>query len=196
MLRSNAVVTAFATALVLGLAQQARAQPQDEDQQPPKEQRVQPGKEQGLGLTGPEVPQALKDAQSNPYLLPPRLDCSTLSQHIAELDRVLGADVDTPQMKAEKNKTDDLMAGVRAVLPYGGVARMLTGAGKKEQALVNAALAAWERRGYLKGLAHSRGCSVGGVAVPTAAVVRSTPATTPTATTPTTTKKKKKKASS
>jgi hypothetical protein len=197
MLRSHAVATAFATVLVLGLAPQARAQPQDQAQEPPKDQRVEPGKEQGLGLTGPEVPQALKDAQSNPYQLPPRLDCSTLSQHIAELDRVLGPDVDTPQMKTEKNKTEDLMAGVRAVLPYGGVARMLTGAGKKEQALVNAALASWERRGYLKGLAHSRGCSVGGVAVPTAAVVKATPpATTPTATTPTTTKKKKKKASS
>ena len=74
---------------------------------------------------------------------------------------------------------------------------MLTGAGKKEQALVNAALAAWERRGYLKGLAHSRGCSVGGIAVPAAAVVaKPAPVTTPTATQPTTTKKKKKKASS
>jgi hypothetical protein len=195
MLRSHVLATAFATVLVLGLAPQARAQPQD--QEPPKEnQPVKPGKEQGLGLTGPEVPQALKDAQSNPYLLPPRLDCSTLNQHIAELDRALGPDVDSPQMQAKKDKSEDLMAGVRAVLPYGGVARMLTGAGKKEQALVNAALAAWERRGYLKGLAHSRGCSVGGVAVPTSAVVRAAPATTPTATQPTTTKKKKKKASS
>jgi hypothetical protein len=195
MLRSHALATTFTAILVLGLAPQVRAQPQDQDQQPEQNQPVQPGKEQGLGLTGPEVPQALKDAQSNPYMLPPRLDCSTLSQHIAELDRALGPDVDTPQMKAEKSRTDDLMAGVRAVLPYGGVARMLTGAGKKEQALVNAALAAWERRGYLKGLAHSRGCTVGGVAVPTAAIVRATPAApTPTATQPT--KKKKKKSSS
>jgi len=195
MLPRHAVATAFATVLVLGLVPQAQAQPRDQAQE---NQKVQPGKEQGLGLTGPEVPQVLKDSQSNPYVLPPRLDCSTLNQHIAELDRVLGADLDTPQMQAQKNKTEDLMAGVRAVLPYGGVARMLTGAGKKEQALVNAALAAWERRGYLKGLAHSRGCSVGGVAVPTAAVVvaKPAPATTPTATTPTTSKKKKKKSSS
>lgn len=192
MLRSHAVVAAFATVVLLGGASPSAAQ--EENQQKP----VQPGKEQGLGLTGPEVPQALKDAQADPYALPPRLDCATLYRYVADLDHVLGPDLDTPQMKAEKSKTEDLMAGVRAVLPYGGIVRTITGAGKKEQALVNAALAAWERRGYLKGLAHSRGCSVGGVAAPAAAAVRpAPPAPTPTATTPPkkTTKKKKKSSS-
>lgn len=189
MQRSHAMVAAFATVLVFGPTLASHAQP-DQDQQQP----VQPGKEQGLGLMGPEVPQALKDAQSNPYGLPTPVNCATLSQHIADLDRALGPDLDSPQMEAKKDKTEDLMSGVRAVLPYGGVVRTLTGAGKKEQALVNAALASWERRGYLKGLAHSRGCQVSGASTPAAAVVRvSQPTTTQTSATTSTTKKKKKK---
>jgi hypothetical protein len=186
MQRTHAVVAALVAALVIGPAPPSWAQQEQKE-------HVKPGKEQGLGLTGPEVPQALKDAQANPYALPARLDCATLHQQVADLDHVLGPDVDTPQMQAKKSKTDDLMAGVRAVLPYGGVVRTLTGAGKKEQALVNAALAAWERRGYLKGLAHSRGCSVGGVHAPAAAAVRASAPAPPAAQPPA--KKKKKKAS-
>lgn len=185
MQRNHALAAAFAAVLALGPGVSAQAQ---EKQDEP----VKPGKEQGLGLTGPEVPQALKDAQANPYGLPSPLNCATLGQHLADLDRTLGPDVDTPQMEAKKDKSEDLMAGVRAVLPYGGIVRTITGAGKKEQALVNAALAAWERRGYLKGLAHSRGCQVGGVAAPPAAQVRvSAPAPAQPAAQPT--KKKKKK---
>lgn len=188
MQRTHAVVAAFATILVFGPALASHAQ-EGQEQQP-----VKPGQEQGLGLTGPEVPQALKDAQANPYGLPTPVSCATLSQHIADLDRVLGPDLDSPQMEAKKDKTEDLMAGVRAVLPYGGIVRTLTGAGKKEQALVNAALASWERRGYLKGLAHSRGCQLSGVATPAAAVVRvSQPTTTAPVSTGTPAKKKKKK---
>jgi len=183
MQRSHALAAAIATVLALGPALTAHAQ--DKQDEP-----VKPGQEQGLGLSGPEVPQALKDAQADPYALPSPLNCATLGQHIADLDRVLGPDLDSPQMEAKKDKTEDLMAGVRAVLPYGGVLRTITGAGKKEQALVNAALAAWERRGYLKGLAHSRGCRVGGVATPAAAVV-SRPAPAPTPAKPPAKKKKK-----
>jgi hypothetical protein len=121
-------------------------------------QEVHPGKTQGLGLTGPQVPQILRDAQENPYLLPKKPTCAALSAQIVELDKVLGRDLDAPQIKTRKSHADDLMAGVRAVMPYGGVLRTLTGAERKEQRLVNAALAGWERRGYLKGVALTRKC--------------------------------------
>lgn len=87
------------------------------------------------------------------------------------------------------------MAGVRAVVPYGGVVRAITGAGKRDQALVNAALAGWERRGYLKGLAHSRGCRVGASATPAAAVVQTAAPAAPVAAAPPAKKKKKKSSS-
>jgi hypothetical protein len=51
-----------------------------------------------------------------------------------------------------------IMSGVRSVLPYGGIIRFITGASKKEHELVDAALAGWERRGFLKGVARNRGC--------------------------------------
>ncbi|MDB5493966.1 MAG: hypothetical protein JWP86_1303 [Phenylobacterium sp.] len=121
---------------------------------------VRPGEQQGLGLTGPQVPQLLRDARANPYALPAAPDCPSLMDQIAALDQVLGPDLDTPQMKA--SNAPDLMAGVRAILPYGGVVRMFTGAGNRQKALTDAALAGWERRGFLKGTARMMGCPVFG----------------------------------
>ncbi|HEV2531763.1 hypothetical protein [Phenylobacterium sp.] len=123
-------------------------------------QVVHPGQQEGLGLTGPGIPQVLKDARDNPYALSANPSCDELGQQIGALDAVLGPDVDTPQ--ARSNGGPDLMAGVRAILPYGGVVRLVTGAGHREKALVNAALAGWERRGFLKGTARVMGCPVFG----------------------------------
>ena len=121
---------------------------------------VHPGQQKGLGLTGPNVPQILKDARSNPYALPENPDCPGLLQQISTLDTVLGPDLDAPQMKGGGGP--DLMAGVRAILPYGGVVRLMTGAARREKELVNDSLAAWERRGFLKGTARMMGCPVFG----------------------------------
>jgi hypothetical protein len=119
-------------------------------------QQVHPGEEQGLGLTGPDVPQILKDARAHPYAVPDPATCGAVTGEIAALDNVLGADLDSGM--AKKKGGVDPMAAVREFLPYGGVVRFLTGAGKKEQRLVNAALAGWERRGFLKAVAREMAC--------------------------------------
>jgi hypothetical protein len=120
-------------------------------------QQVHPGEEQGLGLTGPDVPQILKDARAHPYAVPDPATCGSVTGEIAALDNVLGADLDN-SLAPKKKGGPDPMAAVREFLPYGGVVRFLTGAGKKEQRLVNAALAGWERRGFLKAVARSMAC--------------------------------------
>jgi hypothetical protein len=140
--------TALAAALALAAASAAAAQ------------TVHPGQAEGLGLIGPTVPQILKDARANPYDLAQVSDCSSLLQQVAALDQVLGPDLDSPQARA--SSVPDLMAGIRAVVPYMGVARLVTGAGHREKQLVNAALAGWERRGFLKGTARMMGCAVFG----------------------------------
>jgi hypothetical protein len=147
----------FAAALAAALISAGPASAQTQAPQPQAAAKpVHPGEEEGLGLNAPEVPQILKDARFNPYLLPQPLDCPSLAKQLADLTAVLGPDLDEPQ--AKKNTDPDVMAGVRAVLPYGGVVRFFTRAGHGEHAMVNAALAGWERRGFLKGLARSQGC--------------------------------------
>ena len=117
---------------------------------------VHPGESQGLGLTGASVPPLLKDAWRDPYAVPSDLDCRGALNRISELDEVLGPDLDVPRSK--KAGGPDVMAGVRSILPYGGVVRLFTGADRKDHDLTQAALAGWERRGFLKGLARNLGC--------------------------------------
>jgi len=122
-------------------------------------QQVHPGHEEGLGLTGPDIPQILKDARAHPYAVPDPATCGTVTREIAALDNILGADLDnTLAPKKKDSGGPDPMAAVRQFIPYGGVVRFLTGAGKKEQRLVNVALAGWERRGFLKAVARSMAC--------------------------------------
>jgi hypothetical protein len=121
-------------------------------------QEVHPGEEQGLGLTGPSVPQILKTARAHPYQVPDPATCGAVTGEIAALDNVLGSDLDTAAGAAGKKGGPDPMAAVREFLPYGGVVRFLTRAGHKEQALVDAALAGWERRGFLKAVAREMAC--------------------------------------
>ena len=132
-------------AAVLACASMARAEP------------VHPGEAQGLGLTGASVPPLLKEVRQDPYALPARLDCPGMLAQISALDEVLGPDLDMPRA-AKAASGPDLMAGVRSVLPYGGVVRLFTRADHKDRELTQAALAGWERRGFLKGLARNLGC--------------------------------------
>lgn len=122
-------------------------------------QVVHPGHTEGLGLWGPGIPQVLREARANPYALPDNASCETLAHDVATLDSVLGPDLDNAQARAAGL---DVMAGVRAVLPYGEVVRFVTGAGRREQALIDAAMAGWERRGFLKGTERVMGCPVFG----------------------------------
>ena len=132
-------------AAVLACASMARAEP------------VHPGEAQGLGLTGASVPPLLKEVRQDPYAMPASLNCPGVLAQISALDEVLGPDLDMPRT-AEAKGGPDVMAGVRSVLPYGGVVRLFTRADHKDRELIQAALAGWERRGFLKGLARNLGC--------------------------------------
>ncbi|MDE2487425.1 MAG: hypothetical protein KGO51_08505 [Alphaproteobacteria bacterium] len=119
-------------------------------------QTVHPGEEVGLGVTGPQVPQLLKDARHDPYALPQPLECAALSDQIAALDKMFGPDLDAPQPKETGGVNP--MGAIRDLLPYGGVIRFFTRAGHQEHALLNASLAGWERRGFLKAIARQMKC--------------------------------------
>ena len=113
-----------------------------------------------LGLLGPETPATLTEAAKAPYMVPPGADCAWLRSQIASLDLVLGPDVDIPPAPRNPGDQIERTAGdaLAGMVPYRGVIRWMTGAGRKERARTQAVLAAAARRGFLKGVAWSRAC--------------------------------------
>ena len=81
---------------------------------------------------------------------------------------MLGPDADQPRKK--RNAAAKWVGGaVRGLIPHRDVIRFLTGAGKKDDALKQAAMAGWARRGYLKGLAKTLDCTSGAAVAATEA---------------------------
>ena len=120
----------------------------------PVHAQVKAGADQGLGLTGSDIPPLLKDVEADPYRLPAGQVCKSIPDEIAALNAVLGADVDAGlQVKTSGGDV------VRGLVPYGGVFRTLTGAGKKDKLLARAVLAGVARRGFLRGLQANLNCT-------------------------------------
>jgi len=160
--RTGRIARGLAMAAALACATGAQAQ-------------VKPGSDQGLGLTGGDIPPLLKAVQTDPYRMPAQPGCPGVHDEIAALDNLLGPDVDTPVK--DKTTGGDV---IRGLVPYGGVVRFLTGAGSKDKALRQAVLAGYARRGFLRGLGAGLSC-----APPTAeAAPNPTPGPTPNPTPP------------
>lgn len=124
---------------------------------------VHPGEQDGLGLTGPSIPDILQKAKADTYGPPAEPICRTLPAEIDALNEVLGPDADQAQVKRTMaSRATKWMGGaVRGLIPHRDVIRFLTGAGKKDDRLKDAAMAGWARRGYLKGLAKTLDCTSG-----------------------------------
>ena len=123
----------------------------------PAAAQVTPGSQQGLGLTGANIPALLKQVQADPYRAPADPACDTIPQEILALDKVLGPDVDGPKVKTGMGHM--AVDYARHAIPYRGWVRFLTRADSKDKALQAAATAGFARRGFLRGLeAHLR-CS-------------------------------------
>lgn len=123
-----------------------------------------------LNLVRPPIPAILASAQQQPYAHPQDDSCTGLGQEVTELNRVLGADLDTPPSAGNPSlleRGSDLAthAVVNAVrdsttglLPFRGWIRRLTGAEKHARAVIAAISAGAVRRAYLKGLGQAQGC--------------------------------------
>lgn len=150
--RTSRILLALTLAAATGLA--AHAQPAD----PPE--AVKPGKQEGLGLIGPDIPQVLKDAQAFPYTPPAGNACESIYTELAALDQALGPDIDDPKPEGGAGGVVEgaVMTVAKSFIPYRSLVRILTGAGKKEQDLIEAAIAGSARRGYLRGLQANLSC--------------------------------------
>lgn len=113
-----------------------------------------------LGLIGHGVPDVLKTARADPYAAPAAPACETIPREIAALDEVLGPDSDAPAVKTKMRVRAEglVMQGIRGFIPHRDWIRFATGAGRRDKALNEAAMAGWARRGFLKGMEINLGC--------------------------------------
>jgi hypothetical protein len=113
--------------------------------------------EGGLGISGQNTPAALQALVAAPYALPSTPDCAVMAREIADLDGILGPDVDA--IAAARNNTGQAIgSAMRSVVPYRWVMRLMTQAGRRDRDLRLAVLAGTARRGYLKGLRRGLAC--------------------------------------
>jgi hypothetical protein len=117
--------------------------------------------EMSLGLIGPETPAALREVVLHPYATPDPADCPALIAAIAALDAALGPDFDV-EVRGDRSKAvgDAAKGAINGLVPYGDILRWATGAKARQKARAHAVLAGTARRGFLRGLALSKGCEL------------------------------------
>lgn len=115
-----------------------------------------------IGVLRKNPPPVLVNAQKAPYSLAGLNSCASLHQAITSLDRVLGPDVDDFDDKGNPLPERLAAAGaqtlVNALIPFRGLVREASGAAEADRRLQMMVAASMARRGYLKGVAHQRGC--------------------------------------
>jgi hypothetical protein len=124
-----------------------------------------------LNLVNAPIPEALAAAQRAPYAMPADSDCKALATEIKTLDEVLGADLDAPQSEVNRSlleRGSDLTSAAavgalqrtaEGVIPFRGWVRKLSGAERYSTRVAAAITAGGIRRGFLKGMRASKGCT-------------------------------------
>lgn len=150
--------------LAAAAAGQERAAPPGESEFERKAEEVlrQPLKD--VGIMREEAPAILVRAQAAPYSTAGLSGCRDYSRAIAELDSILGPDVDRTDGEGNPLPGRLAEAGAKSVvgmlIPFRGLVREATGAAEADRRLRQALLAGQSRRSYLKGRASARGCRV------------------------------------
>ncbi|HKX96126.1 MAG TPA: hypothetical protein VJM48_15585 [Methylibium sp.] len=123
-----------------------------------------------LNLVSTPIPPVLLDARLQPYAMPPVTGCEALAAAVAELDELLGPDVDASKDAADPDLVERgseavgdaavgaIQGAAAGVLPLRSWVRRLSGADKHAKAVSAAILAGQARRGFLKGLRAAQGC--------------------------------------
>lgn len=113
------------------------------------------------GISKREPPAALVAIEKQPYAIATLKSCAMLARAIADMDAVLGPDVDaTPEQREKAADTAIKVAGgvIDSVIPARGIVRLVSGADKAEKRYAQAVYAGVARRAYLKGVSSTRGC--------------------------------------
>ena len=143
---------------------QAQSQQSDGERIGDKAENIarQPMKDVGIMRENP--PEVLKDAQRAPYSLAGIKNCRDFRRAVIELDNVLGPDVDAVDEKGDALPERLAEAGAKSIvnslIPFRGILREATGAAEADRKFRMMVAAGMARRGFLKGVARERQCSV------------------------------------
>lgn len=170
------------TLIILGafaFANAAYAQPQNVEPTPPVTAKEDTGPKkqttgqvmgdiatqplQDLNVKNKRIPELLILARGNPYGTDGTRTCATISRDIAALSSVLGADIDAPPQGRPSRGRQAANVGrgiVQGLIPFRGVIREVSGAAGAQREWDSAVDAGIARRGFLRGIAKSRGCRV------------------------------------
>lgn len=123
-----------------------------------------------MGLRKRRIPDLLVQLAENPYFPPPKpVKCDGVKKEMADLDMILGPDIDVPKAALSANEeyaeagtemVQDAVVGlVRSqvnVIPFRSIVRRITGAESHEKAVAQAIEGGKLRRAYLKGLSQAK----------------------------------------
>jgi hypothetical protein len=123
-----------------------------------------------LNIIRTDIPPVLAEAKGHPYQAPPDYSCATIGAEIAELDAVLGADLDAQAPArpaslldrgselAEEQAVGAVQRTAEGLVPFRSWVRKLSGAERHAKHLSESRTAGEIRRAFLKGIAVSEHC--------------------------------------
>lgn len=113
-----------------------------------------------LNLKKDQIPPVLLAAQTAPYDVTRLGKCDQLDSAIAELNAVLGDDIDVPADPKQKVSAGRVaQAAVGSFIPFRGLIREISGANEQDRRMLLAVQAGIARRAFLKGYGKGRGCA-------------------------------------
>lgn len=114
---------------------------------------------QDINVVKRKTPAVLERASDDPYSTRGTANCRAINGAIGELTQVLGPDFDSAEEKSRKLSGERVAKGVvQSLIPFRGVIREVSGAAGAERRYQLAVDAGIARRGFLRGIARSRGC--------------------------------------
>jgi stage V sporulation protein SpoVS len=112
-----------------------------------------------LNLASDPIPAILVQASAAPYDREGLATCKGLRAAIADLDAVLGPDMDVATAERDRISPGRMATSViGSFIPFRGIIREISGAAEHQRDFQAAIVAGAVRRGYLKGLGEQMGC--------------------------------------
>ena len=116
-----------------------------------------------LNIDSDRIPPLLIDVANDPYSNQGLQTCADIEQAVADLDTLLGTDVDLPVEKSDVRKGANSVGRLAAsfvggLIPFRGIVREISGARADQRQLEEMVAAGLIRRGFLKGIGLQRGC--------------------------------------
>ena len=108
-----------------------------------------------------EIPAKLIAIQDDPYATKNMRTCYQIGSEVAELNEVLGADVDSSDEAKRKTVDSAIAVGggiIAGLVPFRGLVREVSGANAAEKRYQRALYSGISRRSFLKGLGQAKGC--------------------------------------